>query len=307
MIRQLVNNEIDPTRWDDCILQSSYPYPYARYRYLSDICTSWKALVWEEDNKYLAVLPVPTRVKYGLKYVYMPYYAHQLGLISTPEFREEEKFMHEAIRVIDKFIKVDYTLNFLNKEVPALKNLKSEVRCTYQLPLNKEYELIRKKYNRGKKNDLNKARDAGLTIEKVENPDNIIDLFIQQKGDGIKGLTKELNHFRKVIGSGDWNFEILEAKSDSGKFVGGSIFLVYENFILYLMGISTEEGKKGGASTFLLDHMIQQYSNSDMTLDFEGGSLPTVGSYFESFGSHKVEFTFLYKKPLQKVKKLIKR
>ena len=44
----------------------------------------------------------------------------------------------------------------------------------------------------------------------------------------------------------------------------------------------------------MLDSVIKQYANTNMVLDFEGSSIPSIESFYKSFGSD-LEYYYNYK------------
>ena len=45
------------------------------------------------------------------------------------------------------------------------------------------------------------------------------------------------------------------------------------------------DGRKLQAASFLISNIVKQYENSNLILDFEGGNLPNIGSFFKSFSA----------------------
>ena len=65
MIRYLKREEIDIQKYDECIENSLESLSYAYSWYLDIVADNWDVLVY--DN-YKAVMPVPWRKKYFVKY-----------------------------------------------------------------------------------------------------------------------------------------------------------------------------------------------------------------------------------------------
>ena len=51
-----------------------------------------------------------------------------------------------------------------------------------------------------------------------------------------------------------------------------------------------ETGKKHSAMSLIFDFVINKYCNQDYILDFEGGNLQGIGTYFASFGAIPEEY-----------------
>ena len=89
-IRLVQNKDLDKTAWDNCIGQAVNGNIYAFSWYLDIVCDEWDALV--SDN-YETVFPLTFRKKFGIWYLYQPFFTQQLGIFSirhiTPQIVEE--------------------------------------------------------------------------------------------------------------------------------------------------------------------------------------------------------------------------
>ncbi|HVG16636.1 MAG TPA: hypothetical protein VM935_16800, partial [Chitinophagaceae bacterium] len=105
-IRYLQHKEIDKQSWDNCIDNAPNGLIYAQSEYLDGMCTNWDGLVL--DN-YDAVMPLPWRRKWGLCYLYQPYFTASLGVFAETI---SEALVQEFIRHIPKkFIYWDIMFN----------------------------------------------------------------------------------------------------------------------------------------------------------------------------------------------------
>ena len=85
MIQYLKNKEIDFKKYDACIEAAINSRIYAYSWYLNIVADNWDALVL---NDYEAVMPLPWRQKYFIKYIYPPAWTQQLGVFSSAEVNE---------------------------------------------------------------------------------------------------------------------------------------------------------------------------------------------------------------------------
>ena len=78
-VRFLHRDEIDKQKWDEVITRSPaetlYPYSW----YLDAAAENWSALVMDD---YRFIMPLIWKRKYGIRYIYQPYYTQQLGIFS---------------------------------------------------------------------------------------------------------------------------------------------------------------------------------------------------------------------------------
>ena len=89
----LKRNQIDEKKWNDCVLKSSNGLVYALTWFLDGLAMNWCAYVREDKGCYVSVFPVPYKRKFGIKYVYTPFFIQQLGLFSL-KYSKAEKRIH---------------------------------------------------------------------------------------------------------------------------------------------------------------------------------------------------------------------
>src|SRR5687768_17286505 len=76
-IQYLEQKEIDKQKWDRCIDNAADGLIYGYSFYLDSMADDWCGLVL---NDYEAVMPLPFRKKFGMRYVYQPAFIAQLGV-----------------------------------------------------------------------------------------------------------------------------------------------------------------------------------------------------------------------------------
>jgi len=79
MIKCLLHNNIDKKKYDLCVAKSVQSKVYAFSWYLEAVTEAWDVLVL---NDYEAVMPLPYRKKYGICYIFQPYWIQHLGVFS---------------------------------------------------------------------------------------------------------------------------------------------------------------------------------------------------------------------------------
>jgi hypothetical protein len=75
-IQYLSNQQIDKTKWDHCIDNAGNGLIYAYSFYLDNMAKNWDALVL---NDYEAVMPLTWNKKYGIHYLYQPFFDGSIG------------------------------------------------------------------------------------------------------------------------------------------------------------------------------------------------------------------------------------
>ena len=133
MIKYITHQQIDKTKWDECIQQSLNPLIYGYSWYLDQSAPNWDALVLDD---YEAVFPLTHGRKYFINYLYQPLITQQLGLFYKNLIGAEE--LENFIKAIPKkFRFVDIALNEANYF--ESENISIKKRKNYLLDLEKSY------------------------------------------------------------------------------------------------------------------------------------------------------------------------
>lgn len=272
-IRLLTRKDIDAVQWDTIAETSANGLIYATTGYLDLMTDQWDGIVI--DN-YRAVMPIPFRKKWGIRYVYQVPFIQQLGLIGTYDDTE----VLECLNLMQETFRYgNYAFNFLNTSEG------STVAKNYVLDLTPDYQTIAKGYRNDHRRNLQWDRIRHLEYQKTEAVAETIQLY------------RELYH-HKFLHVPQLSFEhlmhfaqrrpaqaIVREARENGK-LSSAILALKDNKRLYtLVSATTERGKKTAANRFLLDRLIREFSGNDLLLDFEGSDLPGVAEYYEGFGA----------------------
>ena len=279
-IRYLKHEQIDIDKWDQAIDNCTNALVYAKAWYLNIVSPKWDALVMGD---YKVVMPLTCRKKFGIKYLYKPFFSQFLGVFYKNE--DDAKYVPEFLEEASKHFRlIDININVSNS------NFKADFckqRQTQVLFLNKEYEELRKNYNRSNRKNVNKANRENIRIESSTKPD----VFIQ--------MTKEMYKDRKVQGVSENDFkqlhEIARYSATNGMgelhyaFLNGQIcasafFLEWGNRIILQTAIN-DDGKETGAIFKVLDQFIQSRAGTNQILDFAGSNIKGVAYRNLGFGS----------------------
>lgn len=285
MISYLKRNEIDTEKYDACIQNAINSRIYAFSWYLDCVADHWDVLVL---NDYEAVMPLPWREKYFIKYVYLAPWIQQLGVFSIKPFDKNLTAIFLA-KIPRKFKLVEQFLNTDNK-------IDSERRTNYILNLQNSYEDLFKNFSKGRKSDIRKAQKSNIVIKSANDVTKIIELFKVQKSTEISRIEDDysaLTKLTEVLVKKD-KVRILEAYFDD-KLSGGAIFLIDDKRITYLFSALSEKGRELKVMSLLIDKMIKKYANSNYIFDFEGSMLKSIASFFNSFGAEE-ELYYHYKR-----------
>jgi lipid II:glycine glycyltransferase (peptidoglycan interpeptide bridge formation enzyme) len=157
--------------------------------------------------------------------------------------------------------------------------------------LNDSYTALFKSFSKGRKHAVKVGKKKGLVLRETS-VKSLIE--IQEKFYDYTSYSKEklkiLSHYILEHHKG----EILGVFKDE-VLVGGAFFLYSKKRITYLFSSFSDDGKKLQAASFLINNMIEKHQNSDLILDFEGGNMPNIGSFYKSFGADIELYNLLQK------------
>lgn len=274
MIKYIKRKQLDLEKYDACIENSIQSRVYGFSWYLDIVADNWDALVL---NDYEAVMPLPWKSKLGLKYLIQPYCCQQLSVYSSKKI-DANLFM-KSLPVFFLY------LNLNSNEKLKEKGIRKKV--NYQLNLDDTYEVIYKNYRKDRKKSLKKAEKSNLTYKDFNSIDTLIALY-KEVFKHVNNTDKYFKIINKIM------VFCLEQKIGfvrnifiDDTLICAGFFLKFKSRIYYLFSASDKLGKKHGATTFLIDSVIKEHTDSNYIFDFEGSSISNVASFYKSFGSEK--------------------
>lgn len=286
MIRYLTHNQIDTQRWDDCIAQSPDGLVYAWSWYLDVVHPDWEALV-EED--YETVMPLTGSKKYGINYLFQPFFTQKFGVFSKNEASKEK--IEQFLKAIpEKFKFAEFRISGGIKGVKGINGAAIINHRNIELALNQDYSVIAENYHSNTKRNLTKAQKQGLTIVESAEPSVIIELFRKNRGKEIKQWgDKEYNRLLNLVEAAK-NHDaclVLGVQNTDNQIIAGAFFMTSHNKIVFLFSGSDESNKELHGLSFLLDFVIENYSGTDFILDFEGSDNDGLARFYMGFGGEE--------------------
>ncbi len=276
-IRYIKRSNLDVSKYDACIRNAKNSKIYAYSWYLDIVAKHWDVLVLDD---YKAVMPIPWRKKFCIKYIYTPVWTQQLGVFSGELILEPlvSRFIDAIPR---KFKKTTIFLNDGNK----VSNKNITIRDNFVLPLDKDYDEIYQHFSKNRRQSLRKTKTPNVIIS--QNHSSIfpfyIDYIIEKTGTEIRDLAI-LDNLLQVCYKKDKAF-VVEARNRDDEIIGGAVFLIDNKRLYYLFSALSDEGKKKQAMSHIVVYIIKKYAGTDYILDFEGSTVLGIASFFKSFGS----------------------
>ncbi|MFA6923787.1 MAG: hypothetical protein WC223_05975 [Bacteroidales bacterium] len=281
MFEYLTHSEIDKAKWDNCITNAFNGIIYAYSWYLDVLCESWDALI---IGDYEYVFPLTYRKKYGIYYLYQPYFNQQLGVFSNKILTSE--IVNNFIDAIpEKFKFIEININKYNKI--SRKDFKYKTNTTLELDLISSYEQLKKNYAENNLRNIKNAEKNNLEINSTASPEEIINLFRKNRGKQIKNLKnndyenlKLLIHLIQKKGKGQvW------AAYKGNQLCAGIFFIESNNKVIFLFSGSGQLARKTGAMSFIIDKFIEKNAQRNLILDFAGSNNSNLARFYKGFGS----------------------
>ena len=287
MIQYLQRRQIDDARWDTVIAGAVNGLPYAYSWYLDVVSPNWQALVL---NDYEAVFPLTRRSKFGISYLFPPFFTQQLGIFSTKEITPEMVQLMLA-SIPSKFPFIEINLNYANHCLhPAFVLIP---RVNMVLPLNKPYEEIRKGYNDNLRRNLQKGDKHNLAVKTGIDGASAGNFFRQYLGDKVENLKEDdyetLEKLAQLLVEKKMG-QTYYVTNGNDEILATALFIHSHNRHINLLPAANQAGKEVGATALLLDHIIRQHANTDTLMDFEGSLIVGIARFYRGFGAEDVPY-----------------
>jgi len=303
-IRLVNNKDIDPEKWDECIRNSAFGIAYAYSWYLDRICPDWDALIW---GNYLYVMPLPHSKKYGLSYVYQPFFTQQLGVFSN--FSPEPEIVNHFLHAIpEEFRLTDLKLNLGNE--PTSDRFRIEKHITHHLNLSAEIEKIHAGYNTNTSRNIQKAIKHKISVLPIFDINQFLEFTqanLKEKSPEVK--PKHYSALKKVISYSLYNQvgKIYGAFDSSNTLVAATFFVTTNQKSIYLAASSNAIGTRHNAMFLLIDTFIMDHAENNLVLDFEGSDIAGVARFYKGFGGIPQTYYSVHQNRLPRLIRLLKK
>jgi hypothetical protein len=287
-IHYLTNQQIDKTKWDNCIDKADNGLIYAYSWYLDNMAKQWGALVLDD---YKAVMPLTWNKKYGIHYLYQPFLTAQLGVFGNNINPGLLECFLKTIPVKFKYLDI----YFNQGNVFPLKEFDLYQRSNFVLDLDKPYEQLYKNYRENIQRNIKKANQLGCTIAKGFGVEQVIELAVLQMRNHSKESADNVQRFQRL-------YQLLSEKemamtygvfSRQKQLLASAVFFFSHNRAYYILVGNHPDGKTIGASHALIDAFIKDHAGKKILLDFEGSDIPNLAFFYSSFGAVKENYAGL--------------
>lgn len=286
-IKYLLNAAIDKLRWDECIAKAGNGLVYAKSYYLDHTALTWDALV---EGDYKAVMPLPLRRKFGIRYLFQAPFTPVLGVFGNNLTAENVQAFLKQIPSTVKFW--DYSLNHFNTidegRYPVYP------RQNLVLPLQKTYDELRSAYHENTLRNLRKAVTAGLQVYRQIPISNVIELARIKFAEFSSVSADFWERLPSLITDKRHQFICYGVKDTSNKLLASAIFLIDGHRAYYWLAGNAPDARKSNASFLLVDTFIKDHAGSGLVLDFEGSDTAGIAMFYERFGAISEPYSTIF-------------
>ncbi len=287
MIRYIKHVDINFLKWDRVIQEAVNGNVYAYSWYLNIVSPEWDALVMDD---YVAVMPLTVKSKYGICFMYQPFFAQQLGVYSTSVLSQD--LVNTFLSAIPPKIRlIDYHLNIFNScDSSSFECVENQ---NYELDLILSYDRIYKGYSKNLKRNLKKAEKANLSLVDNIRPEEICTLFRNNQGREVKhwGDVEYRRFVTLVYKAIHAGMAFTRGVYDSRNvLLGGAVFFKNKSKIVFIFSGTELEARNYAVLPFILDQTIREYSQSATVFDFEGSNKASLARFYRGFGATRVPY-----------------
>ena len=283
MIHYLKHTEIDFRKWDDLIAQ--HGLVYAQSWYLDIVHPNWEALILGD---YEAVMPLTGGKKFGVRYLFQPFFVQQLGIFSRQPLSPEmqSRFLQS---IPQKFRFCEIRLNESNALDGNMQDIGYHRNIV--LDLNRDYDTIRANYHNNTRRNLVKALGNHLEISYGYKLCDVIALFRANRGArvGVWGDAEyaTLERLYKVAVRHDAAFVVGVRPTTTHELLCGGLYLMTDSRVIFLFSGCSERGRQLNAMTLMMDEAIKDFSGKPVTFDFEGSDDDNLARFYLGFGGEE--------------------
>lgn len=288
-IRYVTHEFINKALWDQCIKQAVNGRVYAYSWYLDIMADNWDALIVGEDS-YVTVFPLTYRRKFGISYLYQPFFTQQLGIFTTQKITPEliNSFL-EAIPL--KFMFAEINLNTLNK--PDAPKWHAVDNTNYELDLIEPFDNIYKRFSTNIKRNVSKAEEKEIRVSDTVNPEEVVRLFRENRGATLLKLKDyDYRRFLQLVYHGIHKQMAFcyGAYTSTNTLCAGMIIIISHHKATFLFSATNADARESGAMSMLISQFIYSAAGNHLTLDFEGSNDPQLARFYKSFGAQKIVY-----------------
>ncbi len=230
---------------------------------------------------YEAVMPVPWRKKYGLRYTYDVPFIQQLGW-----FGKEEKEYAEMFKpALFSFVKYgSYSFNAGNNHY----NSGAAENNNFIINLSTSYQTVYANYSGDVVNNLKKSIKFNLSYQPC-NCQDAISLYVKEYKSRFKNTgDNDYNNFAalcKILQQKQMVIAKMVVDENTGVVLSAALLLKDEHRLYNVMNTTIEMGRTQSANYFLLDNIFKEFAGTGLVFDFEGSDIEGIKLFYQKWGA----------------------
>lgn len=291
-IEYIPYNKIDKKKWDSCVRQSAGRKIFGYSCILDHFCTNWDAIV---INDYEAVFAIPWRKKMGLKYIYSPYFIQNFSLHSSSKTNIE--VYPEIFTLVEKHFNFADFFVCINGDISSkMSHIKKEKRNNFLIDINKPYEENYESWGENLRKNIRKGKNKALRYVAECNTTLLINEYklLSQKRK-FNFLNKDIDDLKQFLDNCIEHYILRSIEDADGNVLASAIFLKDSTRIYYLLGLVHHNCNNNiKAHEFLLNGVIEEFSEKKMYLDLLGSDVAGVAEFYKQFQPETQHYSHYY-------------
>ncbi|MEN9597923.1 MAG: hypothetical protein RL596_234 [Bacteroidota bacterium] len=280
----LTPQEVDTVLWEQCLHNNKKQASlYMHINYLHALTDNWLPII---NQDYSIIAAVPYRKKWGIIYAYTAPFIQATTIVGAATAIEKKAILSI---IQQKFRYGTLALNNINELSIG------EEKTNFILPLNTIYANIERKFSADLKQNIKKAYKYQLQYTHSNDLDDAITLY-RIMNDHKTPHVKE-NNYSKLTNyctNNSDHFYIRIAQDPNNRTLAIALLLKKYDKLYNILNAVTDNGRKLGANHFLLSNIIKEFSNTNLTFDFEGSSIPGIQQFLQGFNPITEHYTIYH-------------
>ena len=236
-IRYVRQADIDREKWDRLVEHSVSGSQYGASWVLDAVCDNWDALVADD---YKAVIPLPVRQKWGIRYIYQPVFIQYLPLLSAQPADDELinalfKKIYSAVRWVDAHFNV----------APSLlhSGIFIRQRNNFYLPIPAEPLSIPYRQNKDMQKNLRKAE--GCRLLRINSYDEVLSFYHEAYGKKYLRDQRDQHRLKLLLSTAARHeaVDLYVVADEAGEKIFAAALLKAGNRLVYIAGAPNEKGR----------------------------------------------------------------
>jgi hypothetical protein len=284
--RLLGRNEINVRKWDGAIELSLRPSLYGYADTLDHLTEHWSGLILGD---YEAVMPVPWRKKFGIRYAFTPAFVQRLDVYGSGVTAETCHLFIQSLKSAFRYADID--IAFSSGDINPVR------RVNYTRDLSPGISVIRERYTSDARRSLKKAVSRNCVYSFDITVSDVLDLYMTAYGKKASYTGADYTRLARFADTCLRDGRILlraVRHATTGELFFAALFFVSSNRLYYLLGAPSTAGRTARAGYYLIDAVMQEFAGTARVLDFEGSDLPSVAAFYRNFGPEEEVYFHLH-------------